>query len=118
MYFNSETNKENSFMKVKRIKKYIDEHITEDLRLTEIADEFGMSVHYLCHSFKAHTGCTVLQYVNNGRLGLAMDYYKSGLNLLDAAIKAGFGHYSSFYRLYLKEFGVSPKKHQDLQNNK
>jgi len=116
MQFDSDLNKENSFTKVNRIKKYIDEHITEELTLAMLADEFEVSIHYLSHLFKKYTGDTVLRYINVRRLNLVRGYYASGMNLLDAALMAGFGYYSSFYRAYIKEFGVSPRKHQNLQN--
>ena len=81
-----------------------------------LADEFEVSIHYLSHLFKKYTGDTVMRYVNVRRLNLVRGYYASGMNLLDAALMAGFGYYSSFYRAYIKEFGVSPRKHQNLQN--
>jgi len=116
MHFDSDLNKENSFTKVNRIKKYIDEHITEELTLAMLADEFEMSRHHLPRLFKKYTGDTVLRYINVKRLNLVQEYQASGMSWLDAALMAGFGYYSSFYRAYKKEFGVSPREYQKLQN--
>jgi len=116
--FELETERENSFNKIKRIKKYIDTHITEELGLDEIADKFGISKHYLCHLFKKNMGCTMLKYVKKRKLQLVQKYYGSGMNLLDASMKAGFRSYSDFYRTYRSEFGLSPRMHIDLLKEK
>ena len=108
----------NSVIKSKKIEEFIDEHITEELSLDIIAENFGMSKHYLCHIFKKNMGYTVLQYIKHKRLCLAKKYYISGLNLLDVAMLAGFKSYSNFYRAYYSEFGKSPSKGIDALENK
>lgn len=40
------------------IKKYIEEHISEDFLVSDLADSLKISVYYLCHMFKAVTGIT------------------------------------------------------------
>ena len=96
--------------KIKYIKKYIDEHITEDLNLTFISERFEINKYYLCHLLKTNTGDSMLQYIKTKRIFLALRYYESGMSLLDAALKAGFKNYSSFYKSCRNEFGVAPSK--------
>ena len=108
----------NSVIKSKKIEEFIDEHITEELSLDIIAENFEMSRHHLCHLFKKNMGCTVLQYIKHKRLCFVKNCYISGLNLLDAAKLAGFKSYSSFYRAYYSEFGKSPSKDIDSSENK
>ncbi len=108
----------NSVVKSKSIEKFIDEHISEELSLDVVAENFGMSKHYLCHLFKKNTGYTVIQYVKHKRLCLAKEYYISGRNLLEAATMAGFKSYSNFYRAYCSEFGKAPREDIDVSENK
>ncbi|MBQ8357351.1 MAG: exo-alpha-sialidase [Clostridia bacterium] len=53
---------------VERITRWVDEHLTEELSLGEMAEHFCMSRYYLCHFFKQQTGITVLEYRNEKRL--------------------------------------------------
>jgi len=96
--------------KINQVKKYIDENVTEDLSLTFISEKFEINKYYLCHLFKAYTGYSLLQYIKNKRLFLAQNYCESGISLLDAAMKAGFKNYSSFYKAWRNEFGEAPSK--------
>ena len=103
-----------SVNKINDIKKFIDEHITEDLSLDLVAAEFGISKHYLCHLFKRNTGYTVLQYIKRKRFCLMKEYFISGMSLIDAAMLAGFRSYSNFYRAYFNEFGKAPSKDMNV----
>ena len=104
--------------KTKQIEKYIDKHITEDLSLAFISEKFEINKYYLCHLFKANTGYSLLQYIKNKRLFLVQTYYESGMSLLDAAMKAGFKNYSSFYKTCRSEFGEAPSRSIELTGAK
>ena len=98
----------------KYIEEYLDNHITEGFNLTVISQRFGLSKHYLCHLFKANTGYSLLEYIREKRLLLVQSYYESGMSLLDAAMKAGFKNYSSFYKACRSEFGEAPSKISEM----
>jgi len=100
--------------KINQVKKYIDENVTEDLSLAFISERFEINRYYLCHLFKANTGQSLLQYIKNKRLFLVQSYCKSGMSFLDAAMKAGFKNYSSFYKACRSEFGEAPSKSVEL----
>lgn len=89
---------------------YLNNHYTEEISLDILADMFYISKYHLCHVFHQVTGLTVHQYLTKKRLLFA----KELLNTEDTRIsqiyeKAGFQTYSSFYRAYINEFGISPK---------
>ena len=50
------------------IKKYIEEHISEDIRVSALAESLKISMYYLSHMFKAVTGITVTEYCNSIRI--------------------------------------------------
>jgi len=93
-----------------QVKKYIDENVTADMSLTYIAEKFDINKYYLCHLFKESIGCSMLQYIKKKRLVLVQSYYESGMSLLDAAMKAGFKNYSSFYKSCRSEVGKAPSR--------
>ena len=94
---------------IKSILKYINDNITSNMSLEDIASHFYMSKYHLCHIFKQHTGLTVTKYINRKRLLLVRELYSEGKNLIEASEEAGFGDYSGFYKIYVKEYAQSPR---------
>ena len=74
-----------------------------------LAEKFYISKYYLCRAFHKATGLTVHDYIRLKRLNLARELKAEGKSISEAAMMAGFTDYSSFYRAYLKEYGVSPR---------
>lgn len=90
--------------------KYINDNITQNLSLDELAEKFFLSKYYMCRVFKKSTGFTINQYIVTKRLLLVKQLCKQGMNLSSACAEAGFKDYVNFYRAYTKEFGVSPRQ--------
>ncbi len=95
---------------VSEIIKYINLNITHQIHLDELAERFFLSKYYMCRIFKKTTGFTINQYIVMKRILLVKKLYKDGMSLSTASVEAGFGDYVNFYKAYIKEFGVSPKK--------
>ena len=93
---------------VKNVINYINEHLGEDLSLDLLANEFFVSKHHLCRSFKICTGFTVNRYITYRRIMLTKELHRNGKSLSEASSEAGFSDYSNFYRAYVKETGYSP----------
>jgi len=88
---------------------YINNNITQQLSLEEIAEKFYISKYYLCRQFKKRMGIGVRKYITHKRINLVKELHASGKNLTEACISAGFGDYSSFYVAYKKLYEESPK---------
>ncbi len=88
---------------------YINDNITSELSVNDIAEYIHISPTQLGRIFKELTGTTVYQYIISKRLILAQRYMAKGRSAAEAAEKSGFGDYSCFYRLYKKKFGCSPE---------
>ena len=104
-YFDDEDNES----LVQRVISYINKNFTSKITLEELEDEFFVSRYHLCREFKRVTGHTIISYVNNKRLSLVKQLYKQGESINKICVDAGFSSYSSFYKAYLKEYGVIPK---------
>lgn len=83
---------------VREIILYINENLTDDISLENISEHFFINKQYLCKIFKKATGYTINQYITHKRILLTNELSKSGKSLTDAAMEAGFGSYSNYYR--------------------
>lgn len=102
-----------------RVVRYLNDHLTEKIALEELAKHFFVSKYYICRAFRAHNGVSILKYLTEKRVYLAHQLMCQGETAVSAAMEAGFGDYSSFYRAYLRIFGTAPsgrevkEKHKD-----
>lgn len=92
------------------ILKYIETHINEDISLDSIANSFYVSKYHIANTFKNQMGLSIHQYALKKRLSLCKAAIASGSNISTAFLECGFRDYSSFYRAFKKEFGISPKE--------
>jgi AraC-like DNA-binding protein len=95
---------------ITRIVNYINENISSQFRLEELAEMFFISKYHLGHVFKKHTGMPVMEYIIRKRVVMAQQLISEGCAASIAATMSGFNDYSAFYRAYKGEFEVSPKK--------
>lgn len=88
---------------------YIDLNYTDpQLDLNKIATAMYFSASRLSHIFKNETGDSIYHYLTNKRLQCAHDLIMRGEPIMEACSRAGFRSYCSFYRMYIKHFGVAP----------
>lgn len=90
------------------IMQYINQHLSDDLRIDEIANAFFVSKYHMMRSFRLETGMTLHGYITERRLLAAKDLICQGMNATDACFHAGFHSYCSFTRAYSKRFGCTP----------
>lgn len=93
---------------VDRIIGYLNAHIAEEITLDELSSRFFISKHHLNKVFRDATGTTVGNYVIHKRVVLARQLMMKGESASAAALNAGFGHYSSFFRAYRNIYGHAP----------
>ena len=96
--------------KVEEILKYISSHLEEELTVESLSKRFYLSRYYLMHRFKAVSGYTVHQYINQKRLLRAGELIRSGVPVMKAAEQAGFSEYSTFLRAFQNTFHMSPRE--------
>ncbi len=96
--------------KITPIIMYINENLTSPLSIDNIAETFFLNKYHLCRLFKKHTGLTINKYITHKRMIMVRNLCREGKTISQASMEAGFGNYSNFYRMYLKEYGRSPKE--------
>jgi AraC-like DNA-binding protein len=88
--------------------EYVNAHLSGDLSVESIAGHFYISPSQLTRIFKEYIGAPPWEYITAKRLVRAREMISDGYSAGEAAEKCGFGDYSSFYRAYVKRYGISP----------
>lgn len=98
---------------MQEITLFIDEHLTEDLSLDVLADHVCLSKYYIAHYFKDNLGISIHQYITKKRLQSCSEAIAAGSDITRTFDEYGFRDYSSFYRMFRKEYGMSPREYQE-----
>lgn len=100
--------------KLRRVVEYINDNLTEDLTLAEIACVAGMNPHYFSRAFRQSTGIPPHRYVINCRVEKAKKLLADNeLPLVEVGLTVGFQNQSHFTTLFHKLTGVTPKAYRD-----
>lgn len=92
-----------------RIREYIVENSSRPFSLNELSRLFYVSKNKLIELFRNAYGTTPYAYYNEYRLSQArLLVLSADLPLSRVAEAAGFGDYMTFYKAYVKRFGISP----------
>lgn len=92
---------------------YINSHLEDDLSLDTLADFFFVSKYHISHVFKNNMGISLHQYVLKKRLHACKNGILSGAPVGSLYEQYGFSDYSSFYRAFRKEYGLSPTEFRE-----
>ena len=112
---NTPKRKNPEYLLYEQLTEYIEEHLEEDLSLERLAKQFFVSKYHIAHVFKDNIGLSIHQYITKKRLNLCREAISGQMSITEAYHKFGFGDYSSFYRAFKKEYGISPKDYRDMQ---
>lgn len=93
---------------IKSVIDYIESHISEPIKLDDIANHLYISKSMLCHKFANHMNLTINRYIAIKKIHYAEELIRGGMSATEAAIAAGYNHYTTFYHNYKQIMGVSP----------
>ena len=75
----------------------------------------GKSHGYLCRSFKKHLQTTPVAYINQLRLNYACNLLvNTDRSILDICLDIGFSSLGHFYRLFSRQYGISPQRYRQI----
>lgn len=94
---------------------YINEHYSENLSLEGLAKRFFVSKYHLSHEFSRAIGTGVYRYIMLKRLTAAKQQLSEGDAPGEVYIRCGFKDYTSFFRAFKAEYGISPRAFSEGQ---
>lgn len=98
--------------------EYINNHFDENISLQETARLSAMSKTSFCELFKSITGTSFHEYVSRKRIEKACEMIKSGRKISAVAALCGYEDFSTFYRNFKKQKGVTPLKYRESLQSK
>lgn len=100
-----------SLKKMNEALSYIEENLSNDIDLKEIARIALCSEYHFQRMFSFLAGVTLSEYIRRRRLTLAaFELNNSNLRIIDIAIKYGYGSSDSFTRAFQALHGITPSE--------
>ncbi len=94
---------------LRRVQEFLQDHLTEDVSLSDAAAVAGLSTSYFARAFRQATGMPPHQWVIQQRLERAKCLLElSGLSLAEVALQAGFADQSHFTSAFRRATGTTP----------
>ena len=87
---------------------FIGENLNSPITLEGLAARFFVSKYYLSHAFTKEVGVSVYRYIMLRRLLMARQLLSAGETAGQVCRNCGFSDYTSFYRAFKAEYGISP----------
>ncbi|MBP1994283.1 helix-turn-helix domain-containing protein [Paenibacillus eucommiae] len=93
--------------------QYVNLNYSQEISLDKVADELGLSSHYVSKYFKEKTGTNFIDYVTQLRINKAKDLLlNSSLKTQEISEQVGYMYTNSFIRMFRKATGVSPGEYR------
>lgn len=93
---------------------YVKKHLPEPIQVSDLADEIGNNVSYLCRTFKQETGKTLKEYINEVKLDEAKYLLLStDKAIIDIAMELGYSSQAYFATLFKQYTGKTPGEYRD-----
>lgn len=110
LYHPSSSRNLNNTEMIERAVTYINEHFSEEISISRLADMYGLSVYYFIRVFKRETGYTPHDYIISRRMASARYLLKyTRLTIKEICFNTGFSSESVFCSAFKKHHGVSPQ---------
>lgn len=97
-----------------RIMGYIEHNYADHITIDDLAKHFYVSNSTISHLFKQKMGVSLYRYITQRRLIAAKSLIAQKLPMEEIAHRVGFVDYSTFYRAFKQEYGISPRRFSQL----
>lgn len=100
-----------------QIASYIENYYAYHITIGDLARQFYVSESTISHLFKQKMGVSIYRFITQRRLIAAKALINQGKSLEHVSREVGFTDYSTFYRAFKQEFGISPRQFGQLGSN-
>ncbi|MGN0547532.1 MAG: helix-turn-helix domain-containing protein [Acutalibacteraceae bacterium] len=98
---------------INKIVRFVQKHLSEEISLTVLAEEFHFSTQYVSQLFKNEIGVNFLTYLTNIRMENAKKLLLStDLPIAEISEQSGYGDYRVFTKVFKKSEGVTPSQYR------
>ena len=87
---------------------YIEEHLTENIPLADLANAANLSQRHFCTAFRKSTGATPHSYVTTRRIERAKRLLAGTASLAEIALECGFASQQHFTTAFRRAVGTTP----------
>lgn len=95
------------------ITKYMQEHLSEDVSLHILSEEFHLNSQYISQLFKNEIGVNFLTYLTNIRMEHAKKLLlSSSLSIAEVSEQSGYVDYRVFTKVFKKSEGITPSQYR------
>ena len=100
---------------VHKTKKYIENHISEEISMEDLAKNVHLNADYLTRIFKKEVGISISKYIINRKMEIAKKLLtETNMAIGEIALEVGYFNYSSFNRIFSKTVEMSPQEYKSL----
>ena len=93
--------------------RYLQEHLSQEVSLSVLAEEFHLSAQYISQLFKSEIGVNFLAYLTSIRMEQAKKLLLStSLPIADVAEQSGYADYRVFTKVFKKSEGMTPSQYR------
>lgn len=101
------------YRRLRKLKRYAEEHISDDLSLKTAAEVVGLESKYFSVYFKDKTGEPYHRWIQKMRIEFAVAMFaNSNYSVLEVSCAAGFGDVRTFQRAFKQLKGTTPSEYR------
>ena len=97
---------------IKSTIRYMEENISSNITIKDLAMNVNLSEFYLIKLFKQFAGTTPLVYLTNLRFENSIELLTDGYSVTQTAYEVGFNNLSYFIRIFKKKYNLTPRNFQ------
>jgi len=103
--------------RISRVCDYVDNNISQTIRLSDVSSLVGMSESAFSHFFKSRTGLSFISYVNNLRVAKACHLLETTTqSVSEICYGCGFNNKSNFIRIFSSRKNMTPSEYRRTIN--
>lgn len=103
--------------RIAKVCEYVDNHISQNIRLSDVSSLVGMSESAFSHFFKSRTSMSFITYVNNLRVAKACHLLESTTqSVSEICYGCGFNNKSNFIRIFTSRKNMTPTEYRKTIN--